>query len=131
MLLANDQRRAVAGLSRMQKVHWWLSDKPGDELVGWAAINFGGCAELFNFAGAHHRESVGQGQSFDLIMRDVEKGPADATLKLLQIGPQCGAQLRIQIRQRLVQQNDTRFADQRPRERDSLPFASREFGGAA
>jgi hypothetical protein len=60
-------------------------------------------------------------------MRDVHRGDPDPALHLAQ--PRAGplAQLRVQVRQRLVEKQDRRPVDEGPREGDPLLLAAREL----
>ena len=48
-----------------------------------------------------------------------------------QLGPRIGAEQRIQVRERLVEQERARLADDGAAERDALALAARELGRAA
>lgn len=52
----------------------------------------------------HHRHAVGHGQNLALVVGDLEKGDAGAGLDLFQFGAHVPAQLQVQGRERLVEQ---------------------------
>jgi hypothetical protein len=58
---------------------------------------------------------------------DIDGCGADPLLELLQLVAREGTELGIEVGERLVQQEDTRLANQRARERDPLPLAARKL----
>ncbi len=66
-----------------------------------------------------------------LVVRDVHHRAPDPLVQQLQLGSHLHAQLGVEVRERLVEQEDVRLADERPGERDALPLASRELARPA
>ena len=76
-------------------------------------------------AAIHHHDAVGQRHGFTLIMGDQDRGGADGALDLAQLDLHLLAQLGVEIRERLVEQQHVRLDDQRARQRDALLLAAR------
>ena len=87
--------------------------------------------ELLDDAALHHRDAVGERQRLDLVVGDVDHGVAELLMQLLDLDPQFGAQLGVEIGERLVEQEDVDVAHQRAADRDALALAAREFGRLA
>src|SRR5438128_1035335 len=83
--------------------------------------------ELAQLAGVDHRDAIAHAHGLDLIVRHVDGGGPHRLLKLLELAAGIGTQLRIEVRQRLVEQKHRRVADQRTRERDALALAAGEL----
>ena len=64
-------------------------------------------------------------------MRDVHGGDAELALQPLQLEAHALAQLGIQVRKRLVEQQQRRLHDERARERQALLLPAGELGGLA
>ena len=64
-------------------------------------------------------------------MRDVDEGHAEPTLHDAELDPQLLAELRVEIRERLVEQEDLGLDHECPRDRHSLLLTSRELAGPA
>ena len=64
-----------------------------------------------------------------LVVGHVDRGRADPLLEKFEFLARRRAQLGIEIREWLIQQEDRRFAHNRPRQRHPLPLASRELPG--
>ena len=78
-------------------------------------------------APVHDRDPIPHAHRLDLVVGDVDGGRADAALELLELVAGRGPALGIQVRERLVQQEDVRIADERARKRDALPLTAREL----
>ena len=106
-----------------------LADELGDEQVGRIVEHLVGGAELLHHAGVHHREPVGQRQRLDLVVGDHDRGVAEFALQHLQLAPHPLARRRVEVAQRLVEQQHRRVAHQRPRQRDALLLTAGQAGG--
>ena len=87
--------------------------------------------ELLDVAAAHHRDAVGERQRLDLVVGDVDHRVLELLVQPLDLDAQLGAQLGVEVRQRLVEQEDVDVAHQRPADRDALALAAGERGGLA
>ena len=82
-------------------------------------------ADLFDQAVAKNDDLVGQRHRLDLIMRHIDHRRAKIMVKLRDLKPHLDAQLGIQIRQRLVEQENLRLANNRPADRHALALPTR------
>ena len=78
----------------------------------------------------HDDDPVGQRHRLDLVVGDVDRGDGEIALQMLQLRPHHGAQLGVEVGQRLVHQEQPRRAHDGAGERDALALAAGEFGGA-
>ncbi len=62
----------------------------------------------------------------DLIVDDEDSGAYETAVELDQFQPHFGAQLRIEVRQRLVHKEDVGLAHHRPAERHALTLSARQ-----
>src|SRR5439155_13091888 len=97
-----------------------LADEIRDEPGRWCAIEVARRTLLHDPAGLHHGDAMGQEERLALIVRDVDRGDAEPPLQLPQLDAHPLAQLRIEVRERLVEEQDLRTAHQRPCEREAL-----------
>ena len=79
----------------------------------------------------HDGDQVGHRRRLGLIVRDVDRRRREPLLQPLQLAAHRRAQLRVEVRQRLVHQERLGIADDRAGERDALPLAARELLRAA
>ena len=120
-----DGLRAIA-LRRLaaDEVHARRADEPGDEEIGWPLVEFERRAALLDIAGIEHHDLVGHGHGFDLIVGDVDCGRGELPLQLGDLQSHLHAQRRVEIRQRLVEQEGFRLANNRPADRHALALAA-------
>ena len=112
---------------RLDDVHRRRAEEAGDERVGRLAVDFGRRAQLSDPAPLHDGDAIAQAHGLDLIVRDVDGGDADPALELLQLVARRGPELRVEVRQRLVEQEHRGLAHDRARQCDALPLAAREL----
>ena len=85
-----------------------------------------GLVQLRDLAVKHHRDAVRHDQRLFLVMRHQHEGDADLALQLDQFHLHLLADLLVQRRQGLVQQQHFRLQDQRPRQGHPLPLPARQ-----
>ena len=86
-------------------------------------------ADLLDRAVQHHDDAVGQRQRLGLVVGDEDHRHAGLLLHPLQLGPHLQPQPRVEVRQRLVQQQHLRLHHHRPRQRHALLLAARQLAG--
>ena len=119
---------AVARLERaVDQVHRRRAEEGGDEDVGGAPVDVLRRADLLQHALAHHGDPVPHRHRLDLVVRDVHRRDPEPRVQLDQLEPRLDAQLRVEVRERLVHQERVRLAHDRARERDALPLPAREL----
>ena len=84
-------------------------------------------ADLHDAAGVDHRDAVGERQRLLAIVRHVHRRDADALLQRAQLVPQLEPHLVVEIRHRLVEQQQARIDRQRAAERHALPLTAGEL----
>ena len=90
-----------------------------------------GAADLHRPAARHHHHLLGEGQRLDLVVGDVDQGELELVVDLLELAPQLPLEVRVDHRQRLVEQHRRDvLAHQAAAERDLLLGVGGEAGGA-
>ena len=79
----------------------------------------------------HDDDLVGHGHRLDLVVRDVDGGRAEPLVQLLDLGAHGDAQLGVEVRQRLVEEEHLRIAHDRAAHRDALALAAGELARIA
>src|SRR5439155_335608 len=92
------------------------SDELAHKATARPLVDLHGAADLFNATLVHHDDPIRQGHAFGLIMRDEHAGNARFLLQVLQLDAHLHAQSGIEIAQRLVEQQQARLEDHRPRQ---------------
>ena len=87
-------------------------------------VNFARGADLLDFALVEHRNAVGHGERFLLVMGDKHDGEPQAFMQIADIQLHAFAQLFVQRTQRLVHQHHFRLEHQRPRQCHPLLLAA-------
>ena len=88
-------------------------------------------AHLLELSARHHHDPVAERHGLNLVVRDVDRGDAEAPVELLQLCADLDAELRVEVRKRLVEQERPRLADERPPHGHPLALSARELGGLA
>ena len=128
----HELERAVAALGAdAREAHRGAADEAGDERVRRPLVDLVGIAALLDHAVAHDRDAVAHRHRLDLVVRDVDGRDADALLQRADVGAGLRAQLRVEVRERLVHEEHLRVADERAAERDALALPARELARLA
>src|SRR5437660_5069184 len=127
ILGAKAHRSALA----LDQVHGRRGEKARDEFVRRMLIDFGRSAHLPQPAVIDHRDAIAHPHGLDLIVRHIDGGGAHGPLELLELAAGARAQLRVEVREWLIQQEYRWVADQRPRERDTLTLAAGKLARTA
>ena len=86
-----------------------------------------GRADLLDLARAHDGDAVGDGERLLLVVRDEERRDAELGLDAADLLAQLHAHLRVESRQRLVEQEHAGPGHESPGEGDALLLAAREL----
>jgi hypothetical protein len=116
-----------AGLDELPAQEVRAPDEAGHEAITRALVQIALGADLLDGAGRHHHEAVGHRERLVLVVRDHHGRQAERALELADLDTDFLAQLRVEVRQRLVEQERIGLDDQRPRQRDPLLLAAREL----
>ena len=104
------------------------ADEVGDEGVGRPAVDLDRRRRLADLAVAHHDDEVGHGHRLALVVGDDDGGDAEPLLQLPQFHLHGFAQLGVERRQRLVEQEELWRQRQRAGDRHALALAARKLG---
>ena len=106
------------------QVHRRRADESGYESVRRPVIDLIRRSYLLQPAEVQDGDPVAEPHRLDLVVRDVDGRGGQALLELLELEARRGAELGVEVGERLVEQEDLRLADERAGERDSLTLAA-------
>jgi hypothetical protein len=95
---------------------------PGHEAVARVVIEIERRPHLLDAARIHDDDLVRQRQRLDLVMRHVDHGGAEPPLEACELHPHVDAQGGVEVRQRLVEEEDLRLAHDGSTYGDPLPL---------
>jgi hypothetical protein len=122
-------RRSLAGDARGHERR--EADEARDRERVRRAIKLLRRGDLQKPPGLHHRDPVRERHRLGLIMGDVERGRGGAGVKRAELRQHALAQMHVEVRQRLVHQDETGLRREAARQRHALLLAAREFVRAA
>jgi hypothetical protein len=93
----------------------------------WPAVQLLRRADLLEAPAAHHRDPVRDRQGLLLVVRHVDRGDAERLLQLADLAAHLDPELRVEIRERFVQEQHLGFDHQGPGDRDALELAAGEL----
>src|SRR5438128_1468717 len=76
--------------------------------------------DLLHAPGVHHHDAIGERHRLGLVVGDEDRGGAHGALDLPELDLHLLAQLRVEVRERLVEQQDARPDHESASERDAL-----------
>ena len=120
--------RAVGGLADPPAQHVVLADEGRDERRARRVVEPVGAIDLLDAALRHDRDPVRHRQRFALVVGDVDEGDADLALDLAQFGAHVLAELEVERRERLVEQQHGRLDREGAGDRDPLALAAGQLG---
>src|SRR5881409_1381249 len=100
------------------------ADEVGDEVGAGPRVDLDRAPDLLDPAVPHHRDAVGDRERLLLVVGDVDRRDPEVLLDLADLAAKSKTDLRVERRQRLIEQEDFRPAGERPRERDALLLAA-------
>src|SRR5205809_2525312 len=101
-----------------------LANKIRDETVGRRTINFARRANLLDSASAQNAHALRERERLLLVMRDVNGGDFCLRVNAANLIAHLEAEARVEIGERLIEQQQVRLDHQRARERDALLLAA-------
>ena len=123
--LADHCRRAVRLRDdAVDHVHCRRADEVGDEDVFREIVNLVGRADLLDHPLVHHRDLGRHGHRLDLVVGDVDHGVPQLVVQLLDLQPHLGAELGVEVGERLVEEAEADLLDERAADRDALALAA-------
>ena len=127
MLAEGDLEVAVAPDElRLDQIDRRRADEAGDELVDRLVVEHLRRVYLLQVSRVHDGDAVAHRHRLDLVVGDVDRRHAQSPLELVDLGAHLYAQLRVEVRERLVHQEGLRLSHDRAAHRDTLPLAARE-----
>ncbi len=99
-------------------------DEAGDEPGGGRGVHLPRRAELFEPAVRHHADAVGDRQRLLLVVGDEQRRHPQLQLQPADLLAQADADLGVERRQRLVEEQHRRLEHQRPGQGDALLLAA-------
>jgi hypothetical protein len=109
-------------------IHRRRAHEGGDKDIGWRIINFVRGANLLDFALIHHHDPAGHRHRFGLIVGDINHRVAQFFMEADEFAPHLNPEFGIEVRERLIEQEDLRVPDDRPAQGDPLALAARKLG---
>ena len=100
------------------------ADEIRDEGAVGQPVDFVRRAGLLDQPVAHHDDAVRHRQRFFQVVGHIDRGDAEPMLQLAQFDAHVGAQLGVEIGQRLVEQQHRRLEHEGARQRDALLLAA-------
>ena len=113
------------------EVHRRRADEAGDEHVDRPLVQLARRGDLLEHALAQHGDTVAERHRLGLVVGDVDRGRLHPAVHPQDLGAHLAAQLGVEVRQRLVEQEGVGVAHDRTPHRHSLTLATREVGGLA
>ena len=108
------------GDAAFQQVHPRRADEAGDEDIVGIVIEADGAALLLDAPLAQHDDLVGERHRLDLVVRHVDHGGAEILVQLGDLDAHLHAQLGVEVRQRLVEQERLGLAHDGAADGDAL-----------
>src|SRR5207247_1929819 len=116
---------------RPEQVHRRRADEAGHEGVRRSLVDGARRVHLLDAPPLQHHHAVAEGHGLGLLVGHVQGRHAEPALQCADVLPQCRTERRIDVRQRLVEEEERRMADERPGERHALSLAPGELGWTA
>ena len=122
---------ARAGDIDIDEVHRRAADEACNETVDRGLIEGLWRADLQEKPFIHDRDAGPHRHRLDLVVGDVDDGRLESLVETRDLRTRLNAQLGIEVRERLVHEEDGRFTDDGASKRDTLALAAGEFLGLA
>lgn len=104
-----------------------LADKGRDIAIHGLSVDLFGRADLHDLPPIHDDDSVAHGEGFGLIVGDEEHRDVELPLQLLDLAPHTGSKIRVEIRERFVEEEEFRIGGESPREGDPLLLSAAQL----
>ena len=124
--IATSQPAVRAVERRLDRFIAGLPMKPPTKRLTGLVVELLRRRDLLELALAHHGDAVAHRHRLDLVVRDVDRRRPEPALEPRDLGAHLHAQLRVEVRERLVHQERLRLAHDRAAHRDALALTARE-----
>ena len=128
---AENLERAVAAHKARQHIDLRRADEAGDFERRRLIVDLLRWRDLQQPPAHHHRDAVGHGHGFRLVVGDVDEGRAQPAMQVGDLGACMHAQLGVEVRQRFVHQERLRMAHHGAAERHALALAAGQLPRSA
>ena len=118
-------------LRAVDEIHLRRADEAGDEVVRRRVVELHRRADLLDLAGVEHDDLVGQRHRLDLVVGDIDHRRLEPAVQLRDLQPRVDAQRRVEVGQRLVEQEQLRLAHDGAADGDALALAAGKLGRPA
>ncbi len=123
--MAAELDAAPAGVRHRQ--HVAAADEARDELGIRVLVHILRRADLLDAAGIHDDDAIGHRHRLDLVVRHVDRRVLELVVQAADLEAHAAAQVGIEVRQRLVEQQDVRLRGKRAGEGDALLLPAGEL----
>src|SRR5437660_5347874 len=106
------------------EVHGRAADETSDVHVRRLVVDLARRRYLLKDSVLHHSDAVTHGHRLDLVVSHIYKGRVKRSVLLLELDAGLHAKLGVQVRQRLIEKEGLRFADDGAPERHALSLAA-------
>jgi hypothetical protein len=114
----------------VHEAHRWRTHERGDEQVRRVGVHVGDAAHLGDPTAPHHGEAVGHRHRLHLVVGDEHRGDAEVALQPHDRRAHLHAQLRVEVGERLVEEEQTGPPDHRPPHRHTLALTAGQPAGS-
>jgi hypothetical protein len=111
--------------------HIARADETRDEARARALVDLLGRADLLDLPGVHDDDAIGHRHRLDLVVRHVDRGVAEFLVQPADLEAHVAPEIRVEVRQGLVQEQDVRARGEGAREGHALLLAAGKLGGVA
>src|SRR5208282_2691340 len=115
----------------LDQVHGRRADEPGDEEAVRLVVELERRADLRDRAAVEHDDLVGHGHRLDLVVGDVDHRRLQRVVQFADLDPHLHPERRVEIGERLVEQERLRLAHDRAPDGDALTLTARELARLA
>ena len=105
--------------------------KPATNRLAGLPVELERLADLLDPAVLHDHDAVAERHRLDLVVGDVDGGRLETFVQALELDPHLHAQLRVEVRERLVEEEHLGMAHDGAAHRDALPLTAGELPGLA
>ena len=127
ILDARDEIAVGAVDRRLDDVHRRAADEACDEQVLRVAVELLRRVDLLQLTLAHDGDAITHRHRLGLVVRDVDRRRPELALDAPDLRTHLDAKLRVEVRERLVHQEDLRLTHDRATHRDALTLAARKL----
>ena len=108
----------------VNQIHRGRTHKGRYKQVGRLGVDLFGRAQLLDNTAVHDGDAARQRHCFNLIVGHINDGGAHVLVQALDLGAHVDSQLRVQVRQRLVEQEHQRIPNQCAAHGDALTLTA-------